>query len=540
MLKIVISHVIVNGAASSSCGTEMVMFSGGSYKQDPAVLTRNLSIVAALAFSATALYIIFSNAKKQRTKDEPFATPPDNNDNDNEDYSEEIQITAGGKIQFAAGEEIRDAIVMVKENLKTIFHAADNINMAAGQLNLYIKNDKSTTSLGSPATAQCTCQPPYPIASTTSRSLGVDTQGLPCCQIACVPMSARSSSPCFRKLDERAQLCDASTCTTSSQKDSEKICKADERSMSAGEEIDCICGNLTEKSHSRGRGDADGQRFEGYIHGRFTDQHCCKLQEGSVGRWTQSVIRKRGGGSDRGGFEEKLISEERHAGNKPHDYDSGHVQRWLGEARESKSCEKTMKEDTTRGPVNVECYISHGFRDCRPKSNCEAETQTLGKGKQNKDAGTITSQLELRRAAESTLPICPPPIESLKSTCDKVVSPHFALRLREPDICNMQNDAFKSPSSTSFTCEKQEEESKSNFKPFGRVLEPARVMRSPAKCPEVKVREMRGPSKSHEARVREMITPPKSPESRRWKKVPLPAEYSDYLELRPSTSSSGE
>lgn len=519
-MKIVISHVIVNGATSSSCGTEMVMFSGGSYKQDPAVLTRNLSIFAALAFSATTLYIIFSNAKKQRTKNEPFAIPlDDNNDNDNEDYSEEIQI--------AAGEENRDAIVMVKENLETIFHAADKINMAAGQLNLYITNDKSTTSLRSPATAQCTCQPPYPIASTTSRSLGVDTQGLLCCQIACVPMSARSSSPCFSKLDERAQLRDASTCTTSSQKDSEKGCKADVRWMSAGEEIGCSCGNLAEKSESRCRGDADGQRFEGYIHGRFTDQHCCKLQEGSVGRWTQSVIRKRGGGSDRGGFEEKLISEERHAGNKPHDYDSGHVQRWLGEARESKSCEKRMEEDTTCDPVNVECYISHGFRDCRPKANCEAETQTLGKGKQNKAEGTITSQL--------------PPIQSLKKrTCDKVVSPRFALRLREPDNYNMHNDALKSPPSRSFTCEKQEDESKSNFKPFGRVLEPARVMRSPAKCPEVKVREMRGPSKSHEARVREMITPPKSPESRRWKKVPLPAEYSEFLESRSSTSSSSE
>ena len=534
MLKFVISHVIVNGAASTSCGTEMVMFSVGSYKQDPAVLTRNLSIFAALAFSTTALYIIFSNAKKQRTKNEPFATPPDdNNDNDSEDYIEEIQI--------AAGEEIRDAIVMVKENLETIFHAADQINMAAGQLILYIKNDKSTTSLGSPATAQCTCQPPFPNASTTSRSLGVDTQGLPCCQIACVPMSARSTSPRFSKLDDRAQLCDASTCTTSSQKDSGKRCKADERSMSAGEEIGCICGNLTENSESRGRGDADGQCFEGYIHGRLTDQHCCKLQEGSVGRWTQSVIRKRGGGIDRGGFEKKSISEERHASNKRYDDDSGHKQSWLVEARESKSCEKRMEEYATCNPVNVECYTSHGFRDCRPKANCEAETQTLGKGKQNKDKGTITSQLELRRAAESPRSICPPPIQSLKkSTCDEVVSPHFALRLRESDVYNMQNDAFKSPSSRSFTCEKQEEESKSNFKPSGRVLEPARVMRSPAKCPEVNVREMRGPSKSQEARVREKITPPKSPESRRWKKVPLPAEYSDFLELRPSTSSSGE
>lgn len=161
---------------------------GGGYI-NPAVLTKNLTIVAALAVSATALYLMFGDSKKRRKSKEVLGTPGCS--------TSEEEFTA-------ECEHFKDSTAMATEKLETVLKATDQIHMAAGRLNLYINEaaglheDQTLADFAGPRDHQPSsrrkspCRVSCPIRC---RSVGVSTEDLPCCPYANTPYCARSRSP---------------------------------------------------------------------------------------------------------------------------------------------------------------------------------------------------------------------------------------------------------------------------------------------------------------------------------------------------------
>ncbi|KAH8949375.1 hypothetical protein BDL97_10G028600 [Sphagnum fallax] len=172
-------------AAASSC-----------IQLDPAVLTKKLTIVAALAVSATAVYLLFGGTRNRSKNEEEAAEDrrdcafsPDSSSS-SAALSPEEDFTAA-----AAKEQFRDNIAMATEKPETVLHASSDHH----QVLLEIVHEANT---GPPrSSGQASLSPSSPSSSSATRRLLLSSSPERACS-----GQACSGSP-SRRLPSSERMC---------------------------------------------------------------------------------------------------------------------------------------------------------------------------------------------------------------------------------------------------------------------------------------------------------------------------------------------